>query len=352
MVARIGDEGTFLAEGGAFSDYGVDEPSATPLLPFLVAPGQSVHPFEASISGIGNAIPQYLCRRAFSPETEARIRDFIEIMEADDLEESFARYSATFGACSLPDALVCYYEKLNLLPELKRTLALTSFRALFDSIVTNKYQENRYSQPNLHLDKCFESRADLREAWREGAPPVIVTFGDIQPSSSFRILDTDSPDRILLSGTDVPTCQHLLTGDPGNLRGLLNRCIDGKNRFLIAEDCNGKMLAEVPILVLEKCSFLRGYEKLEKLVCKRAAERAQELGLDLIGLAWYHQNTLPSEAPLCKKRVQSLYAPYHFDYLVDENYLMSESVDILPLTLCSEDEAEAVFKYFYLHGGR
>lgn len=148
---------------------------------------------------------------------------------AIDLEQKF--FSQRDGT-----ALMRYASGLYTLAEEERQKALQALGAYVENALKGQVPFSKWrldSSNNPHLHAIFQVRPDLRRSW-----PLLIDR-PLVASAGYRLLITDNYYDLLLSGTEVGSCQKVDNSDPG----LLGYLIHGQNRLLIIKNAVGKICA-------------------------------------------------------------------------------------------------------------
>lgn len=105
------------------------------------------------------------------------------------------------------------------------------------------------------------------------------------------VVDSDDPFDLLLSGTDVRSCQSV-DGDPQLNKGLLGYLMDGKVRVLAVQDENGKTVArcllrilldgDKPVLFRDKFYAFNLTPQQKDALNQMAVAKAQALGIPVV----------------------------------------------------------------------
>lgn len=237
------------------------------------------------IKMIFNMHEAYLLKELNEDENEltrivlSAARQHIEIQPIGNFEEQYAK---TFDARRRPDAFWQYVAKMEQLhdPTIRQSLSL-----LFNSILTETFYEVRYDlERNPHLKALSERNPNLLAQWRPSSAAPISS----QESNGIRIILTDDPFDLLLSGTEIQgSCQDI-NGDPKLNKGLLGYIMNGQNLLIAAVDQSGKIQArallrllwngERPVLLLEPRYGNLAYYPA---IVKGALEKAKIMGLTL-----------------------------------------------------------------------
>lgn len=131
-----------------------------------------------------------------------------------------------------------------------------------------------------------EFKHDIGGLLKGMSHPVTTQYKD------WVVVDTDDPCDLLLSGTEVESCQRV-DGNPDYNKCLLAYLMDGKNRLLAVKNEDGVIVARCylrllwaekkPVVFMERIYPATVSEDIETVLFVAAAERAKRLGIPLVG---------------------------------------------------------------------
>ena len=244
------------------------------------------------------------------------MRAMQKILPVGDLAHGFDSLIQTFGSSRNPQAIFRYAAGLSTLnhPEVDR-----SFKQFFLSVCDGTFQNVRYNPDiNPQMQKIQNYSADLIHLWKQGKTcDLNDQLGAQIPHlnhKKLKIIDTDNPYDLLLSGTEVQgSCQRIDANIEYN-KGLLGLLMNGA-RLLAVVDPNGVIQTkavirilfnqqEKPVLFIER---LYGNARYGDPLLSFAKERAREFELPLAA-------TEVGEGPLIQASLTSLGGPAPYEY--------------------------------------
>jgi|GEM_PF-3863988 len=202
-------------------------------------------------------------------------------------------YAKTLAGYRVPFALSIYAAKLKDLPPRDRERAQQAFHEFVVQILEDPtgetFRQTRYGSNHPHLDLLSPARL---EAWKKGETSAWGEISEYAPEKcgKWTFIDTDSPEDLLLCGTEIAGSCQTIHGQPDKVKGLLGYLIDGKNRMIAIKDESGRIRARClfsilltqegePVLMLETMYTAKMDREAEIALERFAVRRAQALGM-------------------------------------------------------------------------
>ncbi|MGM0439617.1 MAG: hypothetical protein ACQEP8_00700 [Chlamydiota bacterium] len=200
------------------------------------------------------------------------------------------KFNDTFGNFRDRTALMIFHANLKH----GDRQALNDLNLFVNSVAGGYFHDLRYDKSkSSHLALIFEGRPQLEAEWRKGA------CYDYQ---KWQVVDTDDPQDLLMSTTEVGNSCQSVHNAPRSSQFLLGYLLNGQNRMIAAKDSSGRIVArhflrllwdnktKQPLLFLEK-EYNVGHvqQGLREELLKMARQRSQDLKIPLIS------NAIPGE---------------------------------------------------------
>ena len=230
------------------------------------------------------------------------------------------RFLETFGRFRNPLAIQSYLTNLQSKASSRKCIKDTvSFTEKFMlSVLKGTFQKERYK--TVHLNHIFKERPELKSPWMQSRT---WKQADLKASSfslkeNWSLVETDSPEDLLLCGTDVSgSCMNINSNMIYN-SGLMSYIMDGKHRLIAIKNAQGKIVARCILHLLwdkdenNGALFLQkpyGSSDYRDHLIYAAQEKAKMMNLPLYSKI-YHSNFKSCSGPV----IQSLGGPAPFEY--------------------------------------
>jgi hypothetical protein len=209
----------------------------------------------------------------------------LELEEGDHFERNYAKTFATFRKGT---SLLQYAAGIQSLEKEEREIVMGLIRTYASSVLKGTYCEERYKLDcSEHLRTLVEMNKEAFALWKQGATLKI---------EGVDVVDTDHPCDMLLSGTEVGSCQSIDGNDPEMARCLPAYLLKGEIRMIAIKNADGVILARciirllidrnknTPVLFQEIIYPKEGREDYERILKKACKARAQALGIPLFSM--------------------------------------------------------------------
>lgn len=211
---------------------------------------------------------------------------YISALDLDGISDFDNKFNKTFFQFRKWNALLTYVAKIQALPKEQFAEVFSSIQIYARSVLNGEYAKERYDlESSEHLKRLHYLAPELLEAWKKG---MKVNLG-----RGYHIIDTDDPCDMLVSGTEVDSCQKV-DGDPTFSKCLPAYLLKGEIRMMAIKNPKGVIIARsmmrllldkdknTPVLLQEPIYPKNPQDKYAKLLSQACLGRAQELGIPLL----------------------------------------------------------------------
>jgi hypothetical protein len=197
-----------------------------------------------------------------------------------------AKYLSTFGDWRKPGSFLVYVGKILTLEDTDdRNKLVPLLKTYATAVLENTFSTVRYDiRHSEHLERVHTHFPELLTRWKQGYA---------KESDTYEIIDTDHPCDLLLSGTEVGSCQSV-DKEPYYSKCLTNYLLDGKVRMMAIKNKNGVIQARCMLRLLwdqkaqqfalfKEYSYPKnGNKDHQRILDAACKERARQLGVALL----------------------------------------------------------------------